>query len=327
MANPDLQWESSATANIGVDFGIGQSIAGSFEVYQTNTTDLLLERKLPITSGFDNILTNVGETQNTGWEFSLNARLVDNSDFTWTADLNLFGNKEKIIDLYGDKRDDVGNQWFIGESLTVWYDYDKLGIWQLGEEDAAAVYQATPGEIKVRDVNSDDIINQDDRQILGSNIPTLTMGLGSRMQYKDFELSFLLFGTFGQTIYNQFEVNNSTLQGRYNNLAVDYWTENNPTNEHPKADGTREGPRFGSTRGYQKGDFLKVKNIQLGYNLPEGTLSIVGVKSMKVYINADTPFVFSKLSKNGIDPESYDGEIGADTPDIKMFSVGVNVDF
>jgi len=332
IANPDLRWESSATANIGIDFGIGQAIAGSFEVYQTNTTDLLLERKLPITSGFDNIMTNVGETQNQGWEFSLNSRLVDRKDFTWSIDLNLFGNREKIIDLYGDKTDDVGNRWFIGEALTVWYDYKKLGIWQLGEEDQAAVYQATPGEIKVEDVPDengeiDNIINQDDRQILGSSIPKLTLGLGSRMEYKDFELSFLLFGSFGQMMYNQFEVNNSTLQGRYNNLAVDYWTPDNPTNDHPKADGTRENPRFGSTRGYQKGDFLKVKNIQLGYNLPNNILSRIGVKSMKIYINADTPLVFSRLSKNGIDPESYDGRLGADTPDIKMYSLGVNIDF
>lgn len=332
IANSDLRWESSATANLGVDFGIGQSIAGSFEVYQTNTTDLLLDRKLPITSGFDEITTNIGETQNTGWEFSVNARVADKKDFTWSVDLNLFGNTEKIVDLYGDKTDDVGSGWFIGESLTVWYDYNKLGIWQLDEEDAAAVYQATPGEIKVEDVPDengeiDNIINQNDRQILGSNIPKLTLGLGSRMEYKDFELSFLLFGSFGQMIYNQFEVNNSTLQGRYNNLAVDYWTADNPTNEHPKADGTRENPRFGSTRGYQKGDFLKVKNIQLGYNLPEYTLSKIGVKAMKIYINADTPFVFSRLSKNGIDPESYDGNIGADTPDIKMYSLGVNIEF
>ncbi len=332
IANPDLRWESSATANIGVDFGIGQSIAGSFEVYQTNTTDLLLERKLPITSGFDNIMTNVGETQNNGWELSLNARLVDKKDFSWSADLNLFGNKEKIIDLYGDKTDDVGNRWFIGKPLTVWYNYEKIGIWQLGEENEALVYQATPGVIKVKDVpdengDIDNIINQNDRQILGSNIPKLTLGLGSRMEYKDFELSFLLFGVFGQTINNQFETNSSSLQGRYNNLDVDYWTVDNPTNDHPKADGSREGPLYNSTRAYQKGDFLKVKNIQLGYNIPKSALSGIGIKAMKVYINADTPFVFSKVSKDGLDPESYDGRIRANTPYVKMYSFGVNIDF
>ncbi len=327
IANPDLKWESSATFNIGVDFGIGQAIAGTVELYQTNTTNLLLERKLPITSGFDNVMTNVGETQNQGWEISLNARIIDNKDFTWSTDLNLFGNKEKIIDLYGDKTDDVGNEWFIGEPLTVWYDYKKIGIWQLGEEAEAAEYQVTPGVIKVEDVNGDKKINQDDRQILGTNIPKLTLGLGSRMKYKDFEFSFLLFGVFGQTIYNEFEDNLTTLQGRYNNPSVDYWTPDNPTNDHPMADGSRERPLYNSTRAYQKGDFLKVKNMQLAYNLPKNTLSKVGIKALKVYINADTPFTFSKVTKDGLDPEGYDGTLRAETPTTKMFSLGVNIDF
>jgi outer membrane receptor protein involved in Fe transport len=147
-----LRWESSATTNIGLDFGLGENIAGSFEVYQTNTTDLLLERKIPITSGFDNVMENIGETRNRGWELSLTGRMVSTRDFTWSANLNLFGNKEEIIDLYGTKTDDVGNQWFIGEPLTVWYDYDKIGVWQLDEASQAEVYQAQPGQIKIRDV-------------------------------------------------------------------------------------------------------------------------------------------------------------------------------
>ncbi len=331
IANPDLRWESSATANIGVDFGIGQSIAGSIQVYQTNTTDLLLERKLPITSGFDNVMENIGETRNRGWELSLNARLIDTNDFTWSADLNLFGNKEEIIDLYGTKEDDVGNEWFIGEPLTVWYNYRKLGVWQLGEEQQAAVYQVTPGVIKVEDVPDengqiDNIINQDDRQILGTNIPVMTMGLSSRMEYKGFEFSFLLFGVFGHTIYNDFEVDNATLQGRYNNINVDYWTPDNPTNEHPAPDGSREYPLYSSSRGYEPGDFLKVRNVQLGYNLPKNILSRIGVKALKVYINADTPLIFSGLRDN-LDPESYSGEISGDTPSVRMYSLGVNIDF
>ncbi|HDR67411.1 MAG TPA: TonB-dependent receptor, partial [Bacteroidaceae bacterium] len=291
IANPDLRWESSATANIGLDFGLGENIAGTIEVYQTNTTDLLLERKIPITSGFDNVMENIGETRNRGWELSLTGRIVSTRDFTWSANLNLSGNKEEIIDLYGTKTDDVGNEWFIGEPLTVWYDYDKIGIWQLDEASQAAVYQAQPGQIKIRDVVPDDKINEEDRVILGTNIPVATLGLGSRLLYKDFEFSFLLLGIFGQTIYNQFEVNHATLQGRYNNLNVDFWTENNPTNDHPKPDGSREYPLYSSSRGYAPGDFLKVRNMQLGYNLPKRILSNIGIKSMKVYLNADTPFI------------------------------------
>ena len=331
IANPDLKWESSATANIGIDFGFGRSVAGSFEVYQTNTTDLLLERKLPVTSGFDNVMENIGETRNRGWELSLNARLIDSKDFTWSTDLNLFGNKEKIIDLYGTGQDDVGNEWFIGEPLTVWYDYDKLGIWQLDEATEAASYQNVPGEIKVRDVPGengeiDGKINENDKVILGTNMPKITVGLGSRLSYKNFEFSFLLVGIFGQTIYNEYQVNLNTLQGRYNNLNVDYWTEDNPTNKNPKPDGSREYPLKRETLGYQDGDFVKINNIQLGYNLPKGVLSKFGIKSMKVYVNADTPFIFSGLDDN-LDPETYDGTVSGNTPSTRMYSLGVNIDF
>ncbi|MGE4585971.1 MAG: TonB-dependent receptor [Mangrovibacterium sp.] len=327
LANEDLEWESSATTNIGIDFGIGQSIAGTFEVYRTKTTDLLLERNLPITSGFESVMENIGETKNKGWELTLNARLVNKRNFTWTTDLNLFGNKEEIVDLYGTKEDDSGNEWFIGEPLSVWYDYKKIGIWQTDEAEQAAVYQQNPGEIKIEDVNQDDIINEKDKVILGSNIPDFTLGLGSRFTYKNFEFSFLLLGIFGQTVYNDFEVDNSTLQGRYNNLNVDYWTETNPTNDNPKPDGDREYPLYSESRAYQSGDFLKVKNIQLGYNLPKKFLSKFGIKSMKVYVNADTPFVFSELDSN-LDPETFDGVIESNgSPSTRMYSLGINVDF
>ena len=332
IANPDLRWESSATFNVGLDFGFGTAVAGSFEVYQTNTSDLLLERQIPASSGFESVLTNVGETQNTGWELSLNASVINNQNFNWSIDLNLFGNKEKIIDLYGDKKDDVGNRWFIGQPLTVWYDYKKIGIWQLDEEDEATRYQVTPGVIKVEDVpdengNIDYLINQNDRQILGSNIPKVNLGFGSRMEFYNFEFSFLLFGVFGHTIYNSYEVELSTLQGRYNNLDVDYWTPDNPTNDHPKADGSRERPLYGSTRGYMKGDFLKVKNIQLAYSLPKDALSKIGIKSARVYVNADSPVIFSQVTNNGLDPEIYNGRIVSDTPSVKMYSLGIDFGF
>src|SRR5690606_19541615 len=244
IANPDLRWESSATANIGIDFALSSGIRGSFEVYQTNTTDLLLQRRLPITSGFNDVMENIGETMNRGWEIALSGMVLTTSDFTWTANLNFFGNREQIVDLYGNKEDDVGNRWFIGEPLTVHYDYEKIGIWQLDEADLAASYGWQPGVIKVKDVNNDGIINHIDMQILGSDIPTTSIGLGSHLTYRNFDFSFLLLGVFGHTIYNSFEVGHSTLQGRYGNLNVDYWTETNPTNDHPKPNGSLESPYY-----------------------------------------------------------------------------------
>ncbi|MQY80573.1 MAG: SusC/RagA family TonB-linked outer membrane protein [Bacteroidetes bacterium] len=328
LANPELRWESSTTANVGLDFGLMENrISGSFELYQTRTTDLLLERQIPITSGFNSVFENIGETMNKGWELALVTRNIATGDFKWETTLNLFGNKEEIIDLYGTETDDIGNQWFIGEPLTVWYDYDKVGIWQTGEADEAAVYTLEPGDIKVRDVNNDNKINQDDRVIIGSDMPTVTIGLGSRFEYKGVDFSFLLLGVFGHTIYNDFEVDNSTLQGRYNNLDVDYWTETNPTNAHPKPDGSVEYPLYSSSRGYYPGDYFKIKNIQLGYSLPKSTLSKVGIKKLRVYVNLDTPYIWSNLANN-LDPEIYGGEVeDSDVPSTRMYSFGVMLDF
>lgn len=328
LANPNLKWETSTTANLGLDFGfLGDRIAGSFELYQTNTSDLLLERVIPITSGFNSVLENIGDTRNKGFEFNLTSNNVNTANFSWSTSLNIFGNREEIVELFGTGEDDIGNEWFIGEPLTVWYDYDMIGIWQLDEESEAAQYGRTPGEIKLRDVNNDGSITEADRVILGSDMPTLSGGIGNRFRYREFDFSFFLFGSFGNTVYNQFLVNNSSLQGRYNNLDVNYWTPDNPSNDTPKPDGTREFPLNSSSRGYQSGDFLKVRNVQLGYNLPGSASSALGIRSARVYINADTPFVFSNL-EGGLDPESYGGVIGAGNgPSTSLYTFGININF
>lgn len=327
LANPNLQWEVSASANIGLDFGfLEDRIAGSFEVYETHTSGLLLSRNIPITSGYASILQNIGETKNRGFELNITSRNISTSAFSWTTNLNLFANHEEILDLYGTGTDDIGNQWFIGEPLTVWYDYDKLGIWQLNEASNAAEYNLEPGEIKVRDVNGDGRINEQDRVILGSDMPNLNIGISNRLSYSGFDLSIFLFGSFGHTIYNNFEVGNSTMVGRYNNLNVDYWTPENPTNSHPRPDGSVERPIYNTSRGYMSGNFLKVRNIQLGYNVQEKVLSKFGIRSLRVYVNAETPFVFSNLESN-LDPEKAGGNITGDSPSTRMYSVGVNFDF
>lgn len=329
LANQDLQWETSATTNIGLDFGLwGDQITGSVEVYQINTSNLLLQRNIPITSGFNSVFQNIGETRNRGIEVGISSVNVNSPRFIWTTDLVLGSNREEIVSLYGTGESDVGNQWFLGEPLTVWYDYDKVGIWQESEAEEAASYDQAPGEIHVRDVNGDGMINEQDRVILGTDMPLITASLSNSFSYKGFDFSFLLFGSFGHTIYNSFEVGNSTMQGRYNNLDVDYWTPDNPTNEHPRADGSREGPLYGSSRGYMPGDFVKVRNVRLGYDVPSSLLNRLGVgeASMNVYVNAQTPFVFSRL-EGGLNPEQYGGNINADVPTTRQYIVGINLLF
>lgn len=340
ISNSNLQWEVSRQFNVGLNYGMWDSrITGSLEVYQTNTTDMLLQRNLPITSGFDNVFENIGETKNRGIEFTLNSQNIldtGRDGFSWSSELTLFANREEIVDLYGNQEDDVGNQWFIGEPLSVWYDYEKVGIWQESEAEEADSYGQDPGEIKVKDQNDDGTINEQDRVILGSDVPDISGGFANHFSYKGFDLSIFLYGSFGQTIFNNFRAGNSaaiseagggnnTLAGRYQNIDIDYWTPDNPTNEAPRPNQSREFPLYGDTMAYQDGTFLKVRNVRMGYNFPTGVIQNVGLSSLKIYVNAETPLLFSQTGN--IDPEQYGGAIVGDVPTTRLYTVGVNIDF
>lgn len=327
ISNPELQWETSSQINIGLDFGLWNSrLVGGVEVYETTTTDMLLERNLPITSGFGSVFQNIGKTKNRGLEITLNTQNIAGTtrdDFRWSSDLTFGANEEEIIELFGDGEDDVGNEWFIGEPLTVWYDYEKIGIWQEDEATEADSYGQAPGDIKVRDQNEDGVINEQDRVIQGTNMPDWTAGFANHFSYKGFDLSVYLYASVGQTIDNSFQRPN--LIGRYNTADVDYWTPNNPTNKHPRPESGIEEPLYGSSRGYQDGSFLKIRNIRLGYDLPVSLTNQLGIRSLRIYANAETPLLFSKTGN--IDPEQYDGVIEGEVPTTRLYTVGVNINF
>ena len=133
MGNPNLNWESTTALNLGIDFGILKNrISGTVEVYKTKTKDILLRRNLPSITGYQNIWVNLGQMQNVGVDLNLRTVNIRSDDFRWETSLNFSTYKNKILELYGDGRDDIGNTWFIGEPLHVIYDYEKLGIWQEG---------------------------------------------------------------------------------------------------------------------------------------------------------------------------------------------------
>ncbi|QCR22404.1 TonB-dependent receptor [Pontibacter sp. SGAir0037] len=327
IRNDALQWESTSSYNIGTDFGFWNNrVSGSLEFYRQSTRDLLLQRQLPLTSGFSNVLENIGSTQNTGVEMTLSAVLIAGNDFNWSVDLNAFANREKIIELYGGKVDDIGSQWFIGQPINVYYDYEKIGIWQTEEAELAKVYGQKPGEIRVRDVNNDNKITADDRIILGTPRPTWQGGMTHRFSYKNFDLSFFVFGQFGNTIIsNLHEGQTVNLFGRYNSLDVDYWTPANPTNAYPRPNQNQESPIYVSTLRYFDGSFIKIRNINFGYNLPQSLTEKIGIGSIRVYATAQQPLIFSSYVRDhkGIDPEFP----RQDTPSYSQYLLGLNVRF
>lgn len=313
--NPNLTWEKTAGLNIGVDFSLFKNrLSGTIEYYSTKTTDILLQRQLPRSNGTNSILTNVGATSSYGMEFTLSSVNVKNKQgFSWTSDLNLFFNREKIDALQNNLNRDLGNGWFVGQPVTVIFDYKKLGIWQTGEATQAAVYGAKPGDIKIEDVDKNNSINAADRQIVGNFQPTFVAGLSNRFQYKNFDLNIVMFGRFGQTVVATYLSADGGgagypffLNSRVNQHKTDYWTPTNPSNDFPQPDAAVDGLPFTSTLTYRDGSFIKIRTIDLGYNFSSKLLSKTGIQSLRAYVSAQNPFIlWAPLVRDGlgIDPE------------------------
>ncbi len=330
IRNNQLRWETTASTNFGLDFGVfNNRINGSLEFYRSITRDLLLPRVLPFTSGFGSILENVGSTRNTGFEITLSSQIIEpqnTNGFSWATDLNFFTNKEQILELSQGKVDDIGNARFIGQPLTVFYDYKKTGIWQSGEEEQAANYSSRVGQIKVDDTNGNEIIDPDDRVILGTNVPKFSGGFTNRFSYKGFDLSIFLFARVGDMIQSSYHQGSIfQLAGRYNNFKVDYWTRDNPTNEYPQPNISQERPLFNTTLTYFSGSFLKIRNINLGYNLPQNITNALKIKSGRIYASVQNPWMYAPYVQkhNGIDPEVPT----ADTPLSRLSMIGLNITF
>lgn len=339
IPNPDLDWEVSKTIDVGLDFDfLNGRIAGSLDWYKTNTTAILLERQLPPTSGYESILQNVGSTTSAGVELALSAVIIESKDFSWSIDWNIAAYNEKIVELAlkdadGNPIDDVGNGWFIGQPIRVFYDYENIGIYGTAEADlAASAEQKLPGEIKLQDQDGDGIITGDDRVILGSDVPDYYGGITTNFAYKGFDLSAFFYYRQGQMVRSGFHRGNNSLFARYNNLNVDYWTVDNQDGIYPRPNQNQESPRNASTMGYFDGSYVKLRNVSLGYNLPASVTDALKVSRLRVYVSGQNLWFAAKYDT--FDPEVDDPdtadlpELGAGTtPSTRLILAGLKVEF
>lgn len=332
IANPSLKWETTQSFNVGLDFGfLRDRITGSVEAYRSNTYDLLLGFALPRSTGFDNVTSNVGNTLNRGIELTLSTRNIvsGNKGFEWSSGLTAAFNKEQITSLTAGKVDDIGSGRFIGAPIDVFFDYKKIGIWQLGETEAAQ-YGSSIGQIKVADLNNNGKIDPDDRSILGSPTPKYTFGLNNRFTFKNFDLTVLMQGVYGNLLASTFHTapgqNSSAFGGRYNVISSDYWTPKNPTNAYPQPlTGTSGNPGvvFGSTMKYFNGSYLRIRNASFGYSFSPDLIKKIGAQSLRLYFNVTNPYIFSSYVHKyyGTDPEI------TDSPSTINYLLGLNVRF
>lgn len=323
IVNLDLGWEISRTINGGLDFGfLNNKISGYVEVYQTKTSNLLMKRAIPTFTGFNNIWQNIGKTETTGFELSLNYSPVRTKDLNIDLSLNTSRNWEKIVELISGE-DLPNNKWFIGEPIGVFYDYEKTGIWQLGEEADAAKYNAAVGDIKVKDQDEDGSVSAaNDRIILGQVRPKWLASLGGSVQYKNLDFSFNLNSRWGYLI-KPAPYDDITMDGQRWLPAVNYWTPDNPTNSYPRADQARGYDTYRTSNGYQKGDHIKLQDITLGYSFENLFSKKVPFKKVRFYVQMRNVAYLYKAAEFDIIPEQSNLNYTIPT----SYNFGLNVTF
>ncbi|MGI4744327.1 MAG: SusC/RagA family TonB-linked outer membrane protein [Janthinobacterium lividum] len=298
LGNSNLKWEQTTSVNYAVDFGfLKNRLTGTIEYYDAQTKDLLLARQIPIVSGYSSVLDNIGKVQNRGVELSLNSANVQTPNFSWSTALNVSVNRNKILELYGNGTDDIGNRRFIGRPLSAIYDYRQIGVWQTGEDATSIDPGAKAGDLKFADLNGDGKIDSNDREYLGTTLPSYTGGITNTVTYKGLSLRVFIQTVQGVLKSNP-TLNLVDLGGRLNApREVGYWTTENMSQDRP-------GLNYYNPRGYgypSNASFTRLKDVTLSYTLPAPLIEKLKLGTVSVYVSGRNLYTWTKWV--GWDPE------------------------
>lgn len=330
LQNPDLKWETTTSYNVGLDFGfLRDRIMGSVEYYYAKTTDLLVEKSINQTTGYNTQLVNMGSVMNQGVEITANFVPVKIKNFTWTIDLIWAHNQNKILSLNGATSadgkllNDEANNWFIGHNINAYYDYVFDGIWQLGDDipDYGGTYQPQPGDIRVRDVNGDGQITPDDRVVIDRD-PKWTASLGTSFKFYGVDITFDFYGVYGAVRQNNYlyaSNQGGDLKGVRNGIKVDYWTIENPSNTAPRP---RDGNiSYFSSLSYQDASYFRLRNLSVGYSFPKKLIAKAKMTNLRIYCTASNLFTCTRY-------QSYSPEASAGSyPEPRTVIGGLNLSF
>lgn len=325
--NKDLKWETTEQKDLGLEVGFfGGRLNAEFDYFVKNTKDLLLNRPLPGYMGGGALTSNVGEISNKGWEFTIGGTILKTKDFSWESDFNVTDVKNEVVSL-----GDISKQLFTatsgtnttgtnkisefvyqpGSPLGSYWGVKYLGTWKPSEAAAAAKFGNVPGDARYEDLDGDFIIGASDYQIIGCGMPTTSAGWNNTMNYKNFTLNFFFQGIFGADKLNYSRAAGyggmDTRQPYIAEIRDRYVPGVNEISEIPAFSKTGKIIHQ-STMFMESGDFVRLKNLSLSYNLPKSVLPNVG--GVKFSFQATNLLTITKYK--GIDPESSSWGSGTD---------------
>ncbi|MFD2744117.1 MULTISPECIES: SusC/RagA family TonB-linked outer membrane protein [Sphingobacterium] len=328
MQNPNFRWERNTSYNFGLDFALfNDRLSGNLEYYQMNSTDLLVLRSLPNVIGFDNVMDNLGEVRNRGFEVTLNSLNISKENFSWRSTALFQLNRNAIKHIYRDygpdgrELDDVQNRWFIGQPIDAIWDWKALGVYQLGQEEEAARYGLQPGDYQLEDVNDDGRFSNADRQFLGFSEPRYRLSLRNEFQFlKNFSASISMYGLLGhQSPFNSLKSRDG-FPDRRNSYAFPYWTPENPSNEWARIN-SNEGSATGFNV-YRKRSFVRIDNISLAYQVDAEKLERYRLRGLRVFANVRNAAMWAP-EWSFWDPE-WDPDNGPG-PTPRFYTIGLDI--
>ncbi|SNC74860.1 TonB-linked outer membrane protein, SusC/RagA family [Hymenobacter gelipurpurascens] len=328
VGNPNLSWENTAQTDIGLEFGFFDNrISGEVDVYEKKTSELLLSRPLSYSNGYTSVTENVGSLRNRGLEVSLNTRNLD-GEFKWSTNFNVSFNRNKVTSLAAPIQSQYLGSVREGQPIGVFYGRKYAGV---DPENGDALYYAADGSTTSNAATAA-------LQIVGDPNPKYTGGITNNLSFKGVDLSVLGQFVYGNDIYNAAGLYQSVNGDYFDNQTVDqlnYWTPDNRNTNVPQprlyaGNGTQV-----SSRWVTGGSFFRVKNVTLGYNLPQDLVKKGSIASVRVYVSAQN--LFTLTNYDGYDPEVNTAAFGAAnylighdfyTPPLaKTFLAGINVGF
>ena len=323
LENRDLQWETTISTNIGIDFGLfNNKLSGVFNYYMNDTEDMLVMQRMPGSAGVNDPILNVGKIRNSGIEIELNYRNnIGQLGYTLTGTLSTLKNKVlELADeeqvLFGDGlkfgSTHVPTQTREGSEIGAFYLYQADGIFQNMDEVNAHVNEsgdllqenAKPGDVRFKDMNGDGVIDVDDRTYSGTGLAKLEYGINIGLDYKGFDFSMFWQGVSGNKIYNgnRFEMEGMDSKRNFLASTQNAWTIDNTDTKIPRA--VHNDPNLNnreSTRFLENGAYLRLKSLQLGYTIPEQLTSKVGVDRVRLYLSGQNLLTITDYT--GLDPE------------------------